>query len=309
MTEQKRTAQQALADLGAIQDPAQRSAATDAWLRKIEPVLTSMAARICVDRGINRTHYGDDVHQVVSLEVTALIEEVHKKPSLAQEIGNFSGFLESRARKAVTVFMNSPEGYNHLAEMTGWGRRRAELERVREELRAALNREPADQEIVDEANSQFQERRSNPTKQGMVFNLEDLQMRGQPEDIELHGSHASVVERNEESPVELHSTERIELVLLTIKACEKESILLGKVARVYLEPALDHSYDEEPSAAHIARVLNIKQSTARSNRIRVRAVARRVLLSKWGITGVNESINLAELMESEYETSAPSATS
>lgn len=289
------SAQRRLAWLAAIENEGRRNVALSLWLRDMDGAIVSMAMRIRI--GLRLDHsYTDEIAQIARMVIVTMVDEAISGKVNPLDIVSFPSMLHTRVERKTHEWMNSTEGLNSMTEVSGHVRRAQELNKVRDELHAATGIEPTDQEVLDAANAKMEAQRSNPKKQGMQFRQEHLAHQiPRGEDIDLHATNPRLSSSHDANSVELSPSERVEALLLLIARCDEESPLLGKVARVWATPALSDDYDEEPSAAHIARVLGIKAPTARRERIRVRAIMREIVFARFGITGVHESIDVREV--------------
>lgn len=289
------SAQRRLAWLGAIENPEKRNIALNLWLRDMDGSIVSLASRIRI--GLRLDHsYTDDIAQMARLVIVTMVDEAVSGKKNPLDIQNFLSMLTTRVERKTHEWMNSTEGLNSMTEVSGHVRRTQELNKVRDELHAKNGVEPSNQEVLDAANAKMEAQRANPKKQGMQFREEHLAHQiPRGEDIDLHATNPRLSSSHDANSVEISPSERVEALLLLIARCDEESPLLGKVARVWATPALSDDYDEEPSAAHIARVLGIKAPTARRERIRVRAIMREIVFARFGITGVHESIDVNEV--------------
>lgn len=173
----------------------------------------------------------------------------------------------------VRLYYLGPE-FSGLAEATQQKIRTRRAESVRGRLRMTLGREPSTSEIVDAANRDLLERRSNPAKSGDLIAPGDVQRSFDILTIDLFDL-ATVMHWDEPSTIELDRTEARALARLIVEECERIDPKLGEVAKEWVSMVQDPIGKAKPS--ELAEATDSTPQDVYQSVSRVRRVARRIL--------------------------------
>lgn len=225
----------------------------------------------------------DDFISVVRLTALDRVQECIADPAEIETTKTFEGLVAYRAARPASKLADEL-----LARAPGASirrRRRGELFATRDELRMAWGREPTDQEVVDETNRRLAERRCNPTKQGVVYSLDDLRADLRSVDVDDHPDAVSC-EPESASQAALTGVEIREVARLTVAAArESGEPQMAAVAEHWFAGYLNDHDGPPPSAADIARVLGISSSSARAKVNLVRRIAADIVSEHFGVVG------------------------
>jgi hypothetical protein len=200
------------------------------------PHFGNWAPTFCRVSGDVHGQQRDDIISVVAEHVLGIIREA-AEPGKHEGVSNWYSYLYGASRYASLAYFGSSK-VTAASGMTSLLRKQRHIARTRATLRGSLGREPMDVEIIDAANQDMRERRSNPEKQGALVDLSDLNIILPTADV---ADHDRALSDTDETSL-LAPVEGQELVTLIVNACTEISVELGAVAHVWI----GGSYAEPP---------------------------------------------------------------
>lgn len=256
-------------------DEATRAHAIDGIVRVMFPSFLNWTPKFCRVSGDVYGNHRDDVTSIVAERVLTVLREFASQGKHAG-VQNWYSYLYSVSRYAALAYFNSSQ-VTAASGMTALLRRQRHIGRIRSELRGSLGREPSDMEIVEAANQNMRERRSNPSKQGALVDLSDMTVVLPAADVQDYDREVEDDEGSLLAPVEGRM-----LVTLIVDACAEISDELGTVAQTWI----GEMYSEPPaigSVPEIASALGVNTPKATRLLAVARGVAKDLCERKFGI--------------------------
>lgn len=239
------------------------------------PHFLNWTPKFCRTSGDVYGNHREDVTSIVAERVLLVLREYAEDGKHAG-VQNWYSYLYGVSRYAALAYFNS-SNVTAASGMTALLRRQRHLGRTRAELRSSLGREPEDREVVEAANKNMMERRSNPSKQGALVDLSDLSVILPTVDVQDHDREVEDDESALLAPVEGR-----ELVTLIVDACAQASPELGTTAQIWI----GRMYSDPPvlgSAADVATALSINTPKASRLLALARDLAKDLCKRKYGI--------------------------
>lgn len=267
-------------------DDAARERAIENFLREREPLFAVLAARLCPRFRINARLFAEDVRSEIAIVALSML----RRGSLltdkrGEPIRNWEGYLNWEATEVIRKLAESPE-WAGSSGTSGKQRKLRGLAVSREKLRAILDREPSDREIVDYHN-------------GRMADPEQAKQHGRTvSEDDLHEVYFVEIDENIDSPrtavgdddCPLFPTEAIDAVMATIAAAEKTSPHLGAAAHAYFDGYLREP-QEVRTVADVQLITGSSYEMARRRVFELHLIARDVLLDSFGINGAHGSLD------------------
>lgn len=255
--------------------------------RWAQPTIRSITSRILLDMRLDRNTWADEVESWTAEAMFKLLMEVVDGSLAVESLYSFRQLLAYRAKSLTTAEMNTTRGMNQASGQVGMKRRIKEMRWTLNHLTQTLGRVPTAQEVIDETNDRMASKRADFRRQGMVCTLDDFAYIEVTPASSLDGALETGFEPSIPDPQDhdspLYSTERLDLIAVTIKRCYEHSEVLGKVAEIWFDPATRDVYDDHPSSADIAPLVGLAPQTCRTKIALVRRYAQEVLKDLYGI--------------------------
>lgn len=255
----------------------ERARLIDVFYRSKLATFRSIANLLCRRASLDPTRHADDVVQIVAIECMKMLDEAIADPSSIDEIVRFDGRLHHRARPAVRTYADGASSGEGPSGATAKARRVRELSRTRASLRAELNAEPTDRQVVDVTNERMHRLRKDPARQSMICTLDDLTS---TQVTELGDDQGRGYE-HEEPPLARHETERAMGVLLA--RAGRIDPLLADVASAWLGGVYDPKVGGARTVREIARHLSVPVARVDEAMPYVMNLARQVMQREFGI--------------------------
>lgn len=239
------------------------------------PHFLNWTPKFCRISGDVYGNHREDITSIVAERVLIVLHEF-AEDGKHTGVNNWYSYLYGVSRYAALAYFNS-SNVTAASGMTALLRRQRHIGRIRAELRSTLGREPESREIVQAANQNMIERRSNPGKQGALVDLSDLDVILPTTDVQNHDRELVADESALLAPVEGR-----ELVTLIIDACTEVSPELGTVAAVWI----GGMYADPPTlgvASEVAAALDISTPKASRMLSMARDLAKDLCQRKFGI--------------------------
>lgn len=254
-----------------------RARLIDEFYRSKLSTFRSIANLLCRKAALDVTRHADDVVQLVAIECMKMIDEVLADPSSIEDIVRFDGRLHHRARPAVRTYADGAASGEGASGATAKARRVRELSRTRAALRAELNAEPTDVQVVEETNARMRRLRKDPARQSMICSMDDLTST-QVTTLDDEAGRGYV---RDEPPLARHETHRA-LSVLADRACRIDPAL-ADVAMSWLGGVYDEKVASARTVRQIATDLSMPRARVEELMPQVMELARQVMGREFGI--------------------------
>ena len=240
-----------------------------------------IAVALCRKAGLDPVRHGDEATQIVAMECNRMLTEVIAEPArLAREVTSWDGRLYTRAKPKLRSYGDGAASGQSASGTTALARRQRELTRTRVALRAELEREPSDVEIVDGTNERMRRLRKDPARQSMISTVEDLRPVGV----------VPLLETDQESNFEdetpaLAPHEGRRVVTLLHEAAVEIDPVLANVVVAWLGGVYDPSVGAPRELEDVAAHVHITRARAAQYIAQAQSLAVTVLSQRFGIWG------------------------
>lgn len=267
------------AELHAIADASgsERARLIDAFYRSKLATFRSIANLLCRRAALDPTRHAEDVVQIVAIECMKMVDEAIADPASIDEIVRFDGRLHHRSRPPVRTYADGAASGEGASGATAKARRVRELNRTRAALRAELNTEPTNAQIVEVTNERMYRLRKDPARQSMICTLADLTS---TQVTELADEPGRGYERDE-PPLARHETERAMDVL--VARAGRIDPVLADIALAWLGGVYDPKVGAARTVREIARHLSMPVARVDEAMPYVTNLARQVMQREFGI--------------------------
>lgn len=273
---------------GIVSMPAgpERELAVESFIASRMPLFNRHGRGLCRINSVQPSKYLEDVTAIVAEVAWVMIREALEDPSVLDKIVTWEAILYRRARVRVRSYIDNND--HPASGMVTARRRHREVQKTRSLLRAELDREPTNQEIIAETNKRLAHLK-NASYQGMAISEEDLHLPTQAADPELAMDTTSHVDFAEDYI--LHPAEGRAVVTKTIAACYEHNEVTGRVAELWMGDAYSSGGADvgTDTITHIGKVMAMSRPKVLAHVVEVRRIAIGVLAGM-GIEGLDEAI-------------------
>lgn len=212
---------------------------------------------------------------IVSEVAAVAVDVAANWPDLRDSIRSWEGWVSSKANTKVREWLRTAAATG-LSGATTLKRRQRALDRTRSSLRQQWLREPTDEEVVEQWNDEADRRYSNPSKHGLVADVEDINVTLAPLDMNLHDLP---FDARAIAPLEPHETKQFVDTLLD--ECHRRDHQLGDVAEAFYHgfPNID-----TPTARDVSDQLDLSYDRVRRLRLQITDVAHVIMYRQFGLT-------------------------
>lgn len=250
----------------------------DDFMRAKLKVCRSIALKLCRTNSMDITRHLDEATSIVAAECVAWLNELIAHPEALSQISSFDGKLWLRCRPVFRSYCDGAAGGVNASGAVALQRRMREMGRMREALRAQLDREPTNQEIVDATNAKIRATRKDPERQSMVCSVDDLRSDPVTYSLTDHDVAASSAD-----PL-LAPHEASGTVAAVIRVAVGHSEVLGKIAKAWIGDLYNPAVQAIRTPAQIAEMLDMSPTAVSRQLSQLRVVARSYLADVLAIT-------------------------
>lgn len=250
----------------------------DDFMRSKLKVFRSVGHTLCRNASMDITRHLDEATAITAAECVVMMNEILADPTRLDTITSFDGKLWTRCRPVFRTYCDSAAGGVNAAGAVALSRRKREMGRMRESLRASYNREPTNAEIVDATNVKMLATRKDAARQSTICSIDDL--RTDPVAYSLLDH--DIPDSSGDPLIAAHEAART--VAAVIKVCEQTSPMLGAVARSWLGDLYNPSLQLIRTPAQIAEHMGIPPVVVHRQLANARVVARSYLADLLSIT-------------------------
>ena len=154
----------------------QRQHLLDDFMRSKLRVFRSIGHTLCRNASMDVTRHLDEATAIVGAECVVMMNEIIADPTRLEKVTSFDGKLWVRCRPVFRTYCDSAAGGVNATGAIALSRRKREMGRMRESLRASYDREPTNEEIVEATNVKMNATRKNAARQAMVCSVESGHM-------------------------------------------------------------------------------------------------------------------------------------
>lgn len=257
-----------------------RARLIDDFCRAKLETFRSIGSLLCRKAGMDVLRHADEVTQIVAMECVKMIHEIIADPDrLAREVTSWNGRLHTRAKPAVRSYADGAASGLAASGTTALARRQREMNRTRQALRAELEREPSDVEVVETTNDRMRRLRKDPARQSMICTVEDLK----PTDmVALHDDDDDEKVYEDETPA-LAPHEGRRMVTLLARNVEADDPVLAAVVLAWLGGVYDPEVGAPREVHEVAAHVHITSGQAAEYIARAQSLAVTFLADRFGI--------------------------
>lgn len=222
---------------------------------------------LCRNYGQSYQAHGEDFAAMVAEEAYTMFAEHLEDPTELDRVETWEGMLRVRSRAVVRNFLDKDMA--PAAKMTSALRRIRVLNQTRAAMQQELGGTPSDQEVVARHNANMHAQRSNPSKQGVLATVDDLQ---------TFRACADVSDMDFSEPIDtdfvLHPVEGPKFIELLVQKTSEYNSKLGQAAELWLGGL--YRTDGPPVIAtpqEIATALGVTPAAARTYITKIKAYA------------------------------------
>jgi hypothetical protein len=256
----------------------QRQHLLDDFMRSKLRVFRSIGHTLCRNASMDVTRHLDEATAIVAAECVVMMNEIIADPTRLEKVTSFDGKLWVRCRPVFRTYCDSAAGGVNATGAIALSRRKREMGRMRESLRASYDREPTNEEIVEATNVKMNATRKNAARQAMVCSVDDL--RTDPVAYSL--TDHDVASHTNDGLIVTH--EAAGTIAAVIKVCEQTSPHLGAIARSWLGDLYNPALEMIRTPAQIAEHLDLPPAVVHRQLANARVVARSYLADFLSIT-------------------------
>lgn len=236
-----------------------------------------VAYRLCHDFRLDWRRHMDEVASMLDAECLTMIQEIIEHPSKLDYVTGWTGLLYRRARNEVRSYAHGGASGENLSGMDAVLRRRNELAKTRAALRADLNGEPTDQQVVEETNRRMLRPRKDAARQSMICSVDDLKPSG----------FVPLLDDDHDVPVEdpsgdLMPHEARELIRLIRKAVAGDPVMAA-VCDAWIGGVYDETVGAPRDVNEIARLVHMPVAQVAEVLADLQNAAQQIATDEFGI--------------------------
>ena len=250
----------------------------DDFMRSKLKVFRSIGLKLCRSASMDITRHLDEATAIVAAECVVMMNEIIANPTRLESIQSFDGKLWLRCRPVFRTYSDSSAAGQNASGAVALARRKREMGRMREALRAQYDREPTNPEIVEATNVKMRATRKDPERQSMICTLEDL--RTDPVAYSLLDHDVAGVEQD--TLIATHEAART--IAAVIQVAHQTSETLGNIARAWIGDLYNPAVQSVRTPAQISEMLGMPPAAVSRQLSNLRVVARSYLADMLAIT-------------------------
>lgn len=252
----------------------------DDFMRSKLQAFRSIGLKLCRIASMDVRRHADEASSIVAAEAVVMLNELINHPERLARLQNFDYILFTRARAPFRTYSDGAAGGVNASGAVALARRMREMGRTREALRAELDREPTNGEIVEATNARMIATRKDPKRQSMLCSVEDLQS----DPVAYSLCDQDIAQREEDSLLAPH--EAGVLIAKVIAVATGTSPVLGRVATAWLGDLYNPKVATIRTVSQVASLLDMKEAAVSRALAQIRVVARSYLAEFLSITEV-----------------------
>ena len=256
----------------------ERQRLLDDFFRSKLKVFRSVGLYLCRKNSMDLARHADEATGIVAAECVVMVNEILANPDRLDQITSFDGKLWLRCRPVFRTYCDSAAGGVNASGAVALNRRKRELGRTREALRASYDREPTNPEIIEATNAKMIATRKDAGRQSMICSMDDLLTDPVAYSLVDH----DVADSTDDPLLATH--EATKLIRSVIAVAEQTSQVLGAVARAWVGDLYTPSVQTVRTPAQIAEHLNMTPAAVSRQLAHLRVVARSYLADIMSIT-------------------------
>lgn len=250
----------------------------DDFMRSKLKTFRSIALTLCRKNSMDITRHLDEATSIVAAECVAWMNELMVHPDRLDAIRSFDGKLWLRTRPVFRSYCDRADAGVNASGAVALQRRMREMGKMREALRAQLDREPTNHEIVDATNDKMRRTRKDPDRQSMICSVNDLLS----DPVAYSLGDQDIASTDDDSLLAPHEGAR--LVAEVIKVARAHSDTLGSIAKAWIGDLYNPAVQDIRTPVQVAEILGLKPAAVSRQLANLRVVARSYLADILAVT-------------------------
>lgn len=250
---------------------ARRARMIDDFMRSKMLVFKSIGNYLCGRAGLDTRRHSEDATSLVMVRCMILINDLIDEPIKITSITQFDGYLASLSKSDIRSYADGASSGERPSGAVSRARRTREIAKTRTTLRAELDREPTQDEIIEATNERMHRLRKNPARQSMLVSRDDFTAATTAplyEDTDLPYEDRSEVIEADEARKTLDTIAH---------AAGQVNPVLEKIAYAWLAPVYDPEQLAPRTPSEVARLCAISPASASRFISAVKEIAAQVI--------------------------------